>query len=301
MQKTKIQHYVPRLYLKNFSIRKVDKFFINCYNKTNSTKFTTNIRNIAAENYFYDTDHDAEQEVEKILGEFEGSCNISYEKLLQTEDLNSLSQEEKIAIAYFLAVQLVRTKEYREGYKHNINGLYELLSKENMTKELRQQFEEAIQEKAIKSNHIQMLIEFPPQLASILMKKKWCLIENKTTLPNWTSDHPITMYNPRNFGSMGNLGLDVPGIQIFFPLNPRLYLAIVDPVDYAHHEDKIISTDIENSKFHNHQQLARCNKHIFSLDEDFSLADQLLKERPYLRNIDIRRGKWKFLNPGDKI
>jgi hypothetical protein len=55
--KTKIQHYVPRFYLKNFSKKKKGEFFLNCFDKSDQRQFEENIRKIGSEKYFYDVDN----------------------------------------------------------------------------------------------------------------------------------------------------------------------------------------------------------------------------------------------------
>ena len=107
-----------------------------------------------------------------------------------------------------------------------------------------------------------------------------------------TSDHPITTYNPE----INSRGIDSPGVQIFFPLNPTLCLSIVDPLVYGHHEDFIESTDIENSKLKNYLQVARSNQFIFSKTDDFSVADDVLTKKPEFREGDRKRGTWQYLD-----
>lgn len=292
VEKVKMQHYVPRVYLQNFCTQEGDNYIINCYDKTDSHKFKTDIKNVAMEKFFYDTDKDVNQEVEKSLGDIEGSFNTVYQKLVENEDLTVLNEEERGVISSFVATQLIRTKEYREGYEFSIKSLKSLLSNENMTEELRKQLEEVTSDEGIKENHISMLKEFPQTTIPLLNKKKWILIINKTTMLYTTSDHPITLYNPE----ITSHGIESPGIQIFFPLNPRLCLAIVDPSLYAHHSNKIESTDIENSKLMNYLQVARSNRFIFSSTDDFSVADDVLTKKPDFRDPNRKRGTWQYLD-----
>ena len=288
-----MQHFVPRVYLRNFGTKiGKDNFTINIYDKTDSNKFVTNIKKIAVSKYFYDTDEDVNQEVEKELGSVEGNFNTAYEALVESKDLTRLTEENKQAISNFVATQLIRTMEYREGYSFSINSLKELLSGENMTDTLRQELDEVTQEDAIKENHISMIKEFPQTTVPILNSKKWVLIINNTEMMYNTSDHPITLYNPE----FNSRGIDSPGIQIFFPLNPTLCLTIVDPIAYGHHSDKIISKDVENSKLINYLQVARSHRFVFSKTDDFSVADDVLNQKPEFRESNRKRGTWQFLD-----
>lgn len=51
-----IQHYVPRVYLKNFATKRKKGYFVDVYDKTNERRFTTNIKNICGELHLYTLD-----------------------------------------------------------------------------------------------------------------------------------------------------------------------------------------------------------------------------------------------------
>ncbi len=47
--------------------------------------------------------------------------------------------------------------------------------------------------------------------------------------PFWVSDHPVVMHNSNDFGAYGNIGLAVPGIEIYLPLSPTMLLCLWCP------------------------------------------------------------------------
>ncbi len=51
------QHYVPRLYLKNFSEERGNEYFVDVYEKESKRTFNTNIKNICAEKNLYTLDN----------------------------------------------------------------------------------------------------------------------------------------------------------------------------------------------------------------------------------------------------
>lgn len=53
------QHYVPRLYLKNFSVRKGKEYFVDVHDKESNRIFNTNIKKICAESNLYTLDKDS--------------------------------------------------------------------------------------------------------------------------------------------------------------------------------------------------------------------------------------------------
>ncbi len=290
MTKTiKIQHYVPQFYLRNFASQNGSTYFTTCFDKTNQKIFPANVDTIAAEKYFYDSDGDTNQEIERQLGQFETTFNRAYVKLLKSEHVHDLSNDELDALAYFIASQEVRTKEFREVIGDMIRQLDKRLSKEHLSKELHQQMEGVKGEGFPKEFQLEFLVEKVPLLASIVRKLKWVLFVNGTSKPYWTSDHPVNRYNSIDLAPFGNLGLLSPGIQIYFPLATRLALCICDPKVFSFVPEKYVLTDEQNVIFQNHLQVKTSTRHVFSVDKDFSLAAQMLKELPELGNIERQR------------
>lgn len=91
------QHYVPRFLLKNFSHGKKPKIFV--YDKSNDTRFQTNIKNVAAENGFYELESgDDVLTMEPRLSQLEASTSGIIKKLIDAKDLKSLGEDRTIQI-----------------------------------------------------------------------------------------------------------------------------------------------------------------------------------------------------------
>lgn len=281
----KLEHYVPQFYLRNFSIKNEEKA-VFCFDKTNSKKFTSNIKNIACEKYFYDfPKHD--KSAEKALAKVEAIVSSAYDKLIETSDFNKLNWAERVSLANFIAIQEIRTKEMRKILADLTKRIIKLLSMHKLSSEL----EKALQE--IKTpeypQEFQMrMFAYVKQFSDVILSMKWILAENKTEMPLWTSDNPINRYNPFK-DPLGNLGYLSKGIQIFFPLSPWLSLLLCDIVDYFHYPDKIVTNKKDNIIFQNHLQMRWSTRFVFSQNDDFSLAEEILKSEPILRKVDRPR------------
>jgi len=116
-----------------------------------------NIRNIGCEGYFYDDSKDINQLVEKTLGKLESKFNVACNKLIANENLDCLKRDEEIAAAYFVATQLLRTKEHREVIRDMIRQLTKRLAKNKLSKEFEKELSEVGTKESIKSSHIRML------------------------------------------------------------------------------------------------------------------------------------------------
>ncbi|WP_413172465.1 DUF4238 domain-containing protein [Anabaena azotica] len=129
----KNQHYVPQSYLENFSLdpkKKEKQIFV--FDKFNQTKFSTNIKNIPLERYFYDfheilvSPGEDPQIVENLFTEIEGEQKkllkhiqkkidwiFSLRKKSNAYSKKVLNQSQKIDLSYVVAFQWFRTREFR--------------------------------------------------------------------------------------------------------------------------------------------------------------------------------------------
>ncbi len=288
-RKIKLQHYVPRFYLHSFSIHGKEDF-LYCFDKSKSSSFVVNIRNIASETYFYDTANEVTQRIEKMFSEAESLFKPVHEKIVLSEDLGSLTSEEKLSLACFVVTQELRTKERRETQKDMIRQLKERLAKEELSKELQERLrlEELETEEGIKAFHLSTL-KNAPLYTDIVLQMKWRLFINRTPMPFWSSDHPVNRFNPVDAKPYGNLGLLCRGIEIHFPLSPKLTLSMCDPSMYDLLPSKYEIDDIQNTVFLNWLQVCFSTSYVFSDTDDFSLAKEIVRANPSLRELNRKR------------
>lgn len=251
----KIQHYVPRFYLRNFSIKQGTEYVTNCFDKPEQKSFLVSIKKVAAEKYFYDTSKSENQIIEESLGKFESNINTVYTQVVKKESLSFISRRGKMSFACFIAAQEIRTREFRELIRDCIRQLTKRLSKERLSKEFKKKLKGIGTDEFFRTMQIRILINNIPTLATILFNLKWVLLVNRTNSPYWTSDHPVNRYNPIDLGPYGNLGLLSSGIQIYFPLSSNISLGLYDPSMYYYLPEKYEITNKQNIIFQNHLQV----------------------------------------------
>lgn len=110
---------------------------------------------------------------------------------------------------------------------------------------------------------------------------KWILLSNQTSQPFWISDNPIFRYNPRKSNFMGNLGLQSAGVQVHFPVSSTLAIAVCDPFDYSE-EGSELEALLDHVQFNNSGQVVNSERYFFSIDEDFSMAREMIRRDPTL-------------------
>lgn len=88
------QHYVPRVYLKNFAEKRGTDYFIDVFDKSKNKTFNTNITNICAERHLYTLDDDSKingdvMAIEKMFAVgFEPMYQRAYDILTNDEIIN---------------------------------------------------------------------------------------------------------------------------------------------------------------------------------------------------------------------
>jgi len=225
--RAEIQHYVPLLLLRGFLIDPQGKEQVFVYDKHEDRSFHTNIKNIAAEREFYNFDVDGIQgDVESILSELEGKTKSAFEKLIESESIAALDGEQRAWLSVFLATQQLRTRHFREVIKAFNVEVAEHIRKQGYDPKETKGFELIETEDDLKKASLEQLaISIGPH--STLINTKVCFLTTTCAeRPFWISDHPVVMHNSREFGPYGNIGLEVPGIQIYLPLTSTLLLAL---------------------------------------------------------------------------
>jgi hypothetical protein len=268
--------------LKKFSILWLGKS-VWCFDKKTGKRYKTSLNNIGCEKGFYS------HETEHYLAVVESKASPVLEKIIENKDLQKLHWHEREILASFIAIQDNRTYELRETMEPVNKWVLERII-ESMPEEKKRSLSEEQINNYINDKAKDMAIEVQEELlkkqvvlfANMLLGLQWILLENNTEMPLWTSDNPVNKFNPTESPPyMGNLGYLSSGIEIFLPLTPKLCLSLCD---IGQHRlvpsEKIIMYSTENIIYQNHLVLDWSHRHIFSNEENFELAEKILKECP---------------------
>lgn len=218
------QHYVPQFLLRNFSANEKDQ--VHVYDKLKENKFITSVRNVAAENSFYNFEIDGEiKSIESILSKIETNSKNVIKKIKKEKSLANLSRKERVTLAHFMHVQKMRVKNFKEELFHMDQQLIEEFEKRGIDPKNVQNFHQMDENEVTKMmNHIILSGE---DYIHHYLNKAWLLLKAPVSNLFLLSDNPVTMQNFRDMGPMGNIGLAVPGIEIYLPISKELTLALL--------------------------------------------------------------------------
>lgn len=313
--KPKKHHYVPQFLLKNFCEEKNKRLFV--LDKKLTRIYESSIIDTGSENYFYkSTDSNFDVDTETKLSQLETNCAPIFNKIIRQESIATISLSESTLLCLFTAVQTLRTNNPREQIKQ----INELISKSlksegiNPNKDV-ENFRE-MSEEDIKNASIMNLHSLGAEMAEHFSDKEIALVKAPHGAAFYTSDHPVALYNHFPRPGIGNLGLGLRGIEIQFPLSPKLCLVFVcsetvkkirhginhcktmkrygiaAPLDMSEPQKYIDSLDAkvtkvlkpENVEFNNSLQVSQSSRFIYSINGNFDLALDMLKTNPELKD-----------------
>ncbi|MBR5179678.1 MAG: DUF4238 domain-containing protein [Lachnospiraceae bacterium] len=207
------------------------------------------------------------------------------------------SEVEKAHLAFFMAIQIIRTKTFRDTFTQTFEKTVQtLLYKQQMGNEdalPKEYFDVQANKDYIKLQHLSMLLdeESTIHIADTLLKHNWVMYVNKTDNPFYTSDTPIIPIPHKKNKYITYSGLNSEGIEIVFPLSPKLLIALYDTKWHSlvHHDRTFeIINHKEQVDYYNQNQVAHCFRCIFSKSDNFDLAKDLCKKYPLIRDSDNR-------------
>lgn len=315
MSIAKVQHYVPQFLLRNFGTGKKDQVFV--FDKLTGKTFTPNAKNIASESRFYDFQvEDQAVSLEPALSKLETAAKPILESILKSDSLAGLSVEDRATLAVFLSVQLTRTRAFREQWNDFPRMLREHLGERGedvAPGSQAAQLLEEFSENDLKAQVGTFMMNSMAPFAEHLLNKHWLLAATTKRDPFMLGDHPVAMQNMNDYSPMGNIGLAVPGIEIYLPLSPVRALALWCPslvemvqqgadrvrnlppwlvaarverpeellrLDESIKAGTPIPYETSNVENFNSLQVAWSERYVFSFAATFDLARRMLTDRP---------------------
>lgn len=223
------QHTVPKLYLRNFGERahRNDKHKrIYQYDKQECRIYHTIPNNTAWEDNFHTlTDADA-LKMESMLKDVEGNASSVIKHIIDAESLRGLSGPDLVTLLGFVALQAVRTPQFRNAvvgcqqhYFQALGGRQFLPDADDIPPKDIPKDEQTV------THHAKSVVGGFEFVLASLERMKATVLVNDTSMPFWTSDNPVVRHNDMRGGSRP----DAIGAQIDLPLSPRIMLTLYDP------------------------------------------------------------------------
>ncbi len=248
------------------------------FDKTNSKIFRRKASEIATQRFFYDIQglddlSDNGQVIEKFLESFERKAAPILQGWLYALNQGkfSLKNEDRDFYSAFLALQYLRTPEYRM-----------------LANELLFSFQKYTDSAASALNHQDFELtanaifnsELMNELITAMHDHIWIFHVNNSSIPLYTSDNPVVLKSSFPNTWHGGQGVAAKGIQIFYPLSPKFTLLLLERTHWKKFEfldGRVMPLEYttEVVKHDNSGQVAFSTRFVFSSSSDFSFADYM--------------------------
>jgi len=225
MAKKKRHHYIPRFYLKRFSVNNEGNF-VGLYNhKSDVFVQEAPLRHQAYQNFLYGED----DEIENALANMESNTAKMFyywteEKLLYPPPIESNGFK---LLRQFILYQAYRTPKSGNELMQSLNEGLKMVVKE-FKPDLWQQLEGGT---LVHDNPVLLSLLNSVEHESLLGYLDCKFIVNLSELPLITSDAPVIFYNQLMEAAgnyIGATALVAKGLQIFYPIHPRLIVCLYD-------------------------------------------------------------------------
>jgi len=267
----KSEHYVPKLYLKNFTIKRDKKSPTYVFDlKTNQMR-RSSIRKIALENNFCNIKIKGSNviiSIEEALSNIESKIAPSLEKLIYHINPNVLSGEERFQLSNFFSLLLSRNPRNRELHNQMIEGV-----KKKFGEKMIPEFEKKItlSEDELKLSMFRIIKIYLDEISPIFYNFKWSIGLGNFSARIHSSDNPLVRYNPKSDKFRSTLGLLCEGIQLILPLTPSICLFMYHAKDYPDTKT-FFNFNEENALFIKSALVGQANRWLFAQNKfDFDV------------------------------
>jgi len=290
------QHYIPQFLLRGFGTGKKGKAKIWTYDKHTGKTFCGSVRDAAHENQCYEaTNLDGEKiEGEALLAMVDG-WGASVLKEVICDELLSQSAKVTTNLSFFVAAQMLRVPAVR-----NEMEFFRTTVVKRWGPDVRAGGDErpvsAYSAADSKYSSVMSLGDVP-EFAKLLQQKIWFLLKAPPDASFILSDNPVIMHNHLDYGPRGSLGLAQKGIEVNFPISPRLCLQFVcaeiagqlrfsrlgQTYLQAQAAGCPVTLEPDNIEFINSKEVIFSERFLFARSEkDFALAVDMVRKNPQL-------------------
>lgn len=302
MPQTQKHHIVPKTYLRRFS---PDGHRLSAFDKFSGAVIPTNIVDVAQKRFFYNVDPALLQGtisplvIEDYLGRWETFYGRVLDLAEQASELGVLPVGLREVLAFFIQLQTVRTPEFRdrmtEVFSAGEEAFHARASRDGYRGEMPDLShlaaftpEDAATWQGILLGDARVMNELAQPLLGLI----WYFRRNETTELLYTSDNPVARIAHTEQPLVGSGGWTAEGMEVQFPINPRLVLILKERTHFARLADADGQTfvmDHDDVRLCNFQQVSKCLRHVYSADPSFQTAIAACAEFPELRQADRHR------------
>jgi hypothetical protein len=264
MAEKKKQHYVPQFYLRNFSFSG-NASPIKMFNISRKKIIVEgNLKNQCYEDYFYGKDLIAENAFGMIEGR---AATVINDIIVKGKIPGRYSPEHDVLLTHTL-MQHARTKYSADVTDEQTDKFVKIA----LAHDERIDIEDLNKITITQSNPIALPLRAMAEAVPIAHDLRFKVLRNGTSIDFVTSDNPVVFRNQHlwNRKDLSNIGLASRGLQIFFPLSPRIMLVFYDDKVYkigGKNKQEVLITDQKDVENLNDLQWLNAQYNVYFNDK----------------------------------
>lgn len=259
MPQNKNQHFVPKTYLKRFSVPSTRNRAIHLVNLVNEqVAFGASLAGQCQRPYL----HGKDPTLERQLGIIEGSYSLVISKLTRREEL---SRDDQHALRLFTFFQRSRTVAWAQRMNSSLRDTLQPILNGAPTSSW----------PPIPSTNETVLLGLSAAVKSLkyVDDLKFCVFENTTNIDLITSDNPVVLNNrwSHQSGEIQVIGYASSGLIVIMPVTPRILVAYFDSGVYSCPGDHSYRRRISNNRdIHalNELQVLNADRNVYFSKEE---------------------------------
>ncbi len=295
MSNPKKQHYVPQVYLKNFSFSDKEPYKIYALCKKENRIFPVNVSDTSVEHNFYTVNKRSDPYIvettyatviEPMLARVITKIRKSCENILIQNHTCVLNPKDKIDMAYSMIFQLFRGKITREYTRKQYLSLAPVVAGEvkEVFNPISEQQEIILNEITTSEDYYKLIAtstalnyEKVKSITEELLKRHFVIFKICGNSEFITSDNPVTFMDAETLDvTPFRNGLATPKTIVYFPITPKLLLAAYHPNYYFNTFSKYdcrleyIDSDKEFNfiNTYNYKQVESSYAYVYSRNEE---------------------------------
>lgn len=311
-------HYVARCLIANFNVKGRPNH-IYVFDKHRGNAFISSLKDAGSENDFNTVElNGVRVNFEPLFQDIDDLTANVTRKLIETESLTALSDEERVGLAIITAAQLLRTKLQRTSPAELTKQLNERLHASGLDQN-GVPYLDTQSENDDRLCSLQQLIQLEEH-TELFLAKDLLLLRTFEAHPFLISDNPVVMHNTFPYGE---IGLNARGIEIYFPISKNLCLAFYCPSirlklrnAFESRETKpgadanwlervycglntleVVDAIKSTVDFVNELQIRSSSRFLYGSIEDFSFARRILERTHEAQNVRSLYGVSKIGMP----
>lgn len=200
-------------------------------------------------------------------------------KILEEKSLDCLSPMHIATLNMFVVLQLSRSKSRRV----DMNAVTAEIRRRWPDAEINPAPDRITDPELEKLSALKITFDNLEELTKPLVSKHMFLMIRNCQDDLYISDNPVVMHNAQTYGPYGNIGLAVPGIEIYFPLSPEVVLGYFCQTSMRKIEDEQAEAEKRVSALFSKQILSNVGISRAEISQLRQARDEIKRSKDYYR------------------